>query len=380
MQTNRIAVATFFFINGFVYANWAGRLPELQNYFSVSNTLLGTLLFLGALGALSAMPFSGWLTARFGSRKITQTTALLFCSVVPMLVLLPNIVLAGIFLFILGAANGTVDVAMNAQAVFVERLYQKPIMSSFHGVFSLGMALGAGSAALFSKLECALLPHFLIISLLGVLATTWASFYLVKDAPASVVAPSEAKAPAFLLPTKAVIPLGIIAFCGMTGEGSMGDWSALFVHKVVGETAFFGAIVFGIFAAAMTIGRFLGDYAIERFGKAKVLIYSSLLTIFGLSLALVFISIYTTVIGFFLVGLGLANVVPIVYSSAGNTEGVDPSSGIAMATSIGYAGFFVGPPSIGFLADHFGLRLALCFTLILFGVMLFLVQSQPKKA
>ncbi len=377
MQINRIAVATFFLTNGFLYANWAGRLPEIQHFFDISNATLGILLFLAALGALLAMPFSGWLTAKFGSEKVTYATGMLFCCIVPMLVVVPNFWVAGLFFFIMGIANGTLDVAMNGQAVFVERVYKKPIMSSFHGVFSVGMALGAAVSAGFAKLNYSLFSHLLLVAGLGIVAITWAVRHLLKETTTETT--QKAETPAFMLPTKAILPLGIIAFCGMTGEGTMADWSALFVNKVVGESEYFSALAFGVFGTSMTIGRFLGDYCTAKFGKRKLLIFSSLLTIVGLFIALIYVSIFTAIIGFFLVGLGLANVVPIVYSSAGNTEGVEPSVGIAMATSIGYAGFFVGPPTIGFLADHFGLRVALCFTLVLFVVMLVLCQKMLKK-
>jgi MFS family permease len=377
MKINRIAVATFFFTNGFLYANWAGRLPEIQHFFNISNAILGILLFLAALGALLAMPFSGWLTARFGSERVTYATGMLFCCTVPMLVFVPNYWVAGIFFFILGIANGTLDVAMNGQAVFVERAYNKPIMSSFHGVFSIGMALGAAVSAGFAKLNWSLFSHLLLVAGAGIIAITWAMQHLLKELASETTNKSET--PAFMLPTKAILPLGIIAFCGMTGEGTMADWSALFVNKVVGESEYFSALAFGIFGTSMTVGRFLGDYFTAKFGKRKLLIYSSLFTIVGLFIALIYVSLATSILGFFLVGLGLANVVPIVYSSAGNTEGVEPSVGIAMATSIGYAGFFVGPPTIGFLADHFGLRVALCFTLVLFVVMLVLCKKMLKK-
>jgi len=269
---------------------------------------------------------------------------------------------------------------MNGQAVFVERAYGKSIMSSFHAVFSIGMALGAGAGALFAKFEIALLDHLTLMAVSGGIACIVAAFYLIDDTPNHDGKKEEGSG--FVLPTKAILPLGIVAFCCMSGEGAMADWSAIFMHKVVGKSEYFSAIGYGVFALAMTIGRVFGDYFTEKIGKYKLLIYNSLCAVLGLSIVLIFATTWMTLLGLFLVGIGLATIVPIVYSSAGNMKGVEPSIGIAMATTIGYAGFFVGPPTIGFLSDAFGLRLGLGFILVLFAAMLFLVlkiNSEGRK-
>lgn len=377
MKINRIAVCVFFFVNGFLYANWTARLPEVQRFFEVSDTMLGTMLFTTALGALVAMPFAGWLTIRFGSRKITQVTGIVFCFFVPLLVISANLMIASVLFFMLGFSVGALDVAMNGQAVFVERAYKKPIMSSFHAVFSIGMAIGAGVGGLFTKFDFLLFSHFTIVAIFGILANIWASFYLIDDTPEPSSKAAE-EANHFVLPTKAILPLGIIAFCGMTGEGAMADWSAIFMNKVVGQSEFFSALAFGAFGTAMTIGRIFGDRLSTQWGKSKLLVYSSLCAIIGLAIVIGYVSEVTALTGFFLVGLGLANVVPIVYSTAGNVKGVEPSVGIAMATTVGYAGFFIGPPTIGFLSDQINLRVGLVFVLILFVVMLALVLNRKE--
>jgi MFS family permease len=376
MKTNRIAVATIFFVNGFLYANWTSRLPEMERFFGISHTELGVLLFLCAAGAIIAMPFTGYLNVRFGNEKLTKVTALAFSALLPTVVFTHNFWLAGLSFFLIGMNNGAMDVSMNGQAVFVERLYKKPIMSSFHAIFSVGMALGAGIGAFFSKMDYALLTQFSSMALIGFVANLWATANLIPDNFTEKTVenlPKKKSAAGFQLPTATILPLGIIAFCAMTGEGSMADWSAIFMHKIVGASASFSAIAFGVFATAMVIGRFAGDYLTQKWGIHKLLIINSLCAIFGLSLALIFANTTATLIGFFFVGLGLATVVPIIYSAAGNTKGVEPSVGIAMATTIGYAGFFIGPPVIGFLADQFDLRIALFFTLALFVWMLWLV-------
>jgi MFS family permease len=375
MKINRLAISSFFFFIGFLYANWVARLPELQRLFGVSNATLGTLLLCWAAGAIVAMPFTGWLSVRFGTRSVSQITAFVFCLLVPVIPLFSNLWLIGSLFFLLGMNNGALDVTINGQAVYVERMYDKPIMSSFHGVFSVGMALGAGSGALFAMFSVPLFPHLLVVSCLCFALISWASFHLIKDETTNTAKNTEG-GQTFRLPTKAILPLGIIAFCGMTGEGSMADWSAIYMHKTVGMNEAFSALAFGSFAASMTVGRIFGDYFTRELGKRKLLIYSSLLSFSGLALAILMPSAYIVLFGFFCVGLGLANVVPIVYSTAGNTEGVTPSVGIAMSTTIGYTGFFIGPPVIGYLSDLFSLKIGFVFTLILFVIMFFLVLKK----
>jgi MFS family permease len=380
MTIKRVAVSAFFFATGFLYANWTARIPELQRQFNISNAMLGGLLFTLAAGALIAMPISGVLTTHWGSKKITQWSGILACCVMPFIPIWQNWMLISLVFVLLGFTMGATDVSMNGQAVYIERLWGKSIMSSFHAVYSIGMALGALTGALASKYQLTLDAHFLIVSLFLIATLFWASSHLLDDKPNKDTEESTEKSTLrstfsnhFAMPSRAIIPLGLIGFCCMVGEGAMGDWSALYMNKVVGESPYISALAFGTFGTSMTIGRIFGDALIRKMGKRNLLIMDSTLAFIGLGIALIWPTTWITLAGFFLVGLGLATIVPIVYSTAGNMKGMLPSAGIAMATTIAYTGFFVGPPIIGYLADIFGLRFGLCFTLFLFAVMLFIV-------
>lgn len=380
---NRIAVSTFFFINGFLYANWTARLPELQRFFGLNNAQLGSVLFCIALGSMVAMPFAGWLGSKFGSDAIVKVTALLFCVSIPLVAISQNEWLIRLCFFFLGAASGSMDVTMNGQAVLVERLWGKVIFSSFHAVFSIGMAIGAAVGGVFSNFQIPLQTHLTILAVLGTLPIIWASTKLIKDKPEAVEQViSEEKTDKFLA-LKTILPFGIIAFCCMTGEGSMVDWSAIFMNKVVGQSEVLSAWAFGTFGVAMTIGRVFGDYFTLKLGKQKLMLIDALLSMVGLGIALAFVSVWSTFIGFFLVGLGLSTIVPIVFSSAGNLKNISPSAGISMATSIGYTGFFIGPPTIGYLAEAFDLRVGLGFVLFLFvlmaGIITFISTNKDKS-
>ncbi|GAB2629047.1 MFS transporter [Emticicia sediminis] len=380
---NRIAVSTFFFVNGFLYANWTARLPELQRFFGLNNAQLGSVLFCIALGSIVSMPLAGWLGSKFGSDAIVKVTALLFCVAIPLVAISQNEWIIRLCFFFLGAASGSMDVTMNGQAVLVERLWGKVIFSSFHAVFSIGMAIGAAVGGVFSSFQVPLQSHLFVISVSGVLLSIWASTKLLKDTPtANETVVSESKTDKFLA-LKTILPFGIIAFCCMTGEGSMVDWSAIFMNKVVGQSEVLSAWAFGAFGVSMTIGRIFGDYFTLKLGKQKLMLIDALLSIAGLGITLAFVSVWSTFLGFFLVGLGLSTIVPIVFSSAGNLKNISPSAGISMATSIGYTGFFIGPPTIGYLAEAFGLRVGLGFVLFLFvlmaGIITFISSNKDKS-
>ncbi len=365
----RIGVTLFFFINGFLSANWAARLPEMQRFYEIDNTSLGILLFISATGALIAMPLSGLLSSRRGSNKVTQLTGLLFCFLVPILVLSKEFYFLSAIFFAYGACLGALNVSMNTQAVIVERLAQKPIMSSFHALFSIGMVLGAGSGALFSELSTPLFSHFLIVAFLSIMIIVRGCFHLVSVDQKSIQRKSKDHS-SFWRKLLLILPYGIIAFCGMTGENTMVDWSAIYMNKVIGTTESISALAFGTYALTMTLGRIFGDYIIGLIGKSRMLKITGLFALTGMLLIVIPTFNLMPFLGFLLIGLGLANVAPITYSTAGNIKGIDSSSGVAMASTIGYTGFFVGPPMIGYLGDLYGLRISFMFTLILFVIMI----------
>ncbi|MBT8219499.1 MAG: MFS transporter [Bacteroidia bacterium] len=377
LKKARIAVALFFFINGFVFATWTARLPAIESFYGISHTLLGSILLTSAIGSIIAMPLAGWLNNVYGSRIVTFIAGLCNAASIIGIAIYPSMLIVYPVYFLFGASGGAMDVSMNGQAVLVERSWGRSIMSSFHAVFSIGMFLGAVSGAICTKLEISLSSNLMVVSGFGILCLIWANQYLIEDK--ETVRSVAQGGDGFTWPTRAILPIGLIAFCAMTGEGSMSDWSALYMKEIVGSTETMAAIAFGTFGAAMTIGRLFGDRFTDMIGPSRLMVYDCILAIIGLGLALLFATPVITFIGFFIVGLGLSTIVPIVYSAAGNTPGVNPGVGIAMATTVGYAGFFVGPPVIGFLADSFGLRVALLFTLALFLTMIILVLKRSSS-
>ena len=361
----RIAVKLIFFINGFVHANLAARFPRIQEIFSIDNGTLGIVLLSSSVGALIAMPFTGWLIIRNGSRRITIASVFLYCLSVPLMPVMPGFFGLAFIFFIMGITAGMLDVSMNAQAVMVEQKHNKPIMTSFHALFSIGMVIGAGTGALFVKLQTTLFLHLSIVIGLSILGAAWARYHLIHDKPKEKVA----EGPAFRLPNAAMVSIGVIAFCCMLGEGAMADWSTNYMEKIAGASKALAPIGLSSFALAMTIGRFFGDSIRAKLGDRKLMIYLGIISTVGLSITLLFIHPYVVIAGLFITGLGLSSLVPIAYSIAGNTKDLSPGVGLAMVTTVGYSGFLFGPPIIGFIADLQSLRLALGGVAILFVIM-----------
>ena len=375
ISPSRIAVKLIFFINGFVHANLAARFPRVQELFDIDNGTLGFVLLSSSVGALLAMPFTGWLIIRNGSRRITIFSIFLYCIFVPLVPLMPGLPGLVVLFFIMGLTAGMLDVSMNSQAVMVEKIHEKPIMTSFHALFSIGMVAGAFCGALFVKLETTLFVHFAVIVGMSVTAAAWARYHLIHDKPKE----KEVDGPAFRLPNAAMVSIGVIAFCCMLGEGAMADWSTNYMENIAMASPALAPLGLSAFALAMTIGRFFGDGARLKFGDRKLMVMCGLISTMGIALTLLFNNPYSVIAGLFIIGIGLSSIVPIAYSIAGNSKNLPPGVGLAMVTTVGYSGFLFGPPIIGLLANWQSLRIALTVVAFLFVIMTFL-SARYKSA
>jgi MFS family permease len=375
LSPSRIAVKLIFFINGFVHANLAARFPRVQELFDIDNGTLGFVLLSSSVGALLAMPFTGWLIIRNGSRRITIFSIFLYCIFVPLVPLMPGLPGLVVLFFIMGLTAGMLDVSMNSQAVMVEKIHEKPIMTSFHALFSIGMVAGAFCGALFVKLETTLFVHFAVIVGMSVAAAAWARYHLIHDKPKE----KEVDGPAFRLPNAAMVSIGVIAFCCMLGEGAMADWSTNYMENIAMASPALAPLGLSAFALAMTIGRFFGDGARLKFGDRKLMVMCGLISTMGIALTLLFNNPYSVIAGLFIIGIGLSSIVPIAYSIAGNSKNLPPGVGLAMVTTVGYSGFLFGPPIIGLLANWQSLRIALMVVAFLFVIMTFL-SARYKSA
>ncbi|MEP6734988.1 MAG: MFS transporter [Chryseolinea sp.] len=356
MLRHRIAVNIAFFVNGFVLANWASRLPRIQEIYQIDDGTIGLVLLALSIGAVIAMPFTGWVIIRNGSKKITIVSATAYCLIISLIPIVPSLYFLLAVFFLMGVSTGIMDVAMNAQAILVEQEYKRSIITSFHALFSIGMMLGASASAFVMEQGMQIAYHFWVVSGVAVAGVIWAAGNLVIDNPTPGV---KSDGPLFRIPNRSLVSIGIIAFCCMISEGAVSDWSVNFMENVVHSKKAVAPLALSAFATAMTIGRLAGDKARNRFGDKLMIVGGGFMAITGTLLAVILTTEYGSIAGFFLVGIGLSTIIPIAYSIAGNEKGLPPGVGLAMVTTVGYSGFLIGPPLIGFIADAKSLHTAM---------------------
>jgi len=373
--TARLSVLAVFFFNGFAIASWFVRIPAVRNDLSLSEGLLGVALLGVAVGAMASMPVAGALASRFGSRRVVGATALLLAvSLVPP-ALAPNLFFLVLALVLLGAANGALDVSMNAQAVAVEERYGRPIMSSFHAAFSFGGLAGAAGGGVIASLGVGTLAHLSAVAALCAVAALVAYRPLL---PASADA-AGGDTPAFARPTRALLGLGIISFCVLLGEGAMADWSAVYLNGTLQTGPGLAAAGYAAFSLTMAFGRLFGDRLIERVGSATLVRLCGALAAVGLGVALTVANPVAALVGFACAGAGFSIVFPAALSAAGRTEGMAAGPALAAVSTAGYTGFLIGPPTIGFVAELVGLGGALYIVVALSTAIVLLAGAVRGK-
>lgn len=361
IDRRRAAVTALFFANGFGFGAWVAHLPLFKTRLGLSDGVLGSALFCASLASLVAMPLLGTLIARYGSRG-AATGASIAASVLLVLPFLAASLLEFVFAAIaIGAAYSAMDVAMNAQAVALEARRARAIMSSFHAFFSTGGLVGSVASALLIARGLSIEADGAIVALTACAFVAVALPFLTGEAEVAQAAQSRR---AQLNALRPVALFGALAFLGLVGEGAMSDWSGIYLRSSLAVAAAASAAGFGAFSIAMAVGRGLGDAIVARAGAARTLVAGSLLATAALAGALLVHTAWAAYLGFVLVGLGLANVIPILFSAAGRVRSLPPGVGIASVSTLGYAGFLVGPPAIGFTSDAFGLRIALTLVVV----------------
>ena len=356
----RIAVGGLFFICGVAFACWASRIPQVQAALALSPGTLGAAIAGLGAGSFVAMPVSGWLTIRFGSRPIAASAALA-CSLSLILPALAwNAVSLAAALVVFGAAIGVLDVAMNAQAVELEHRVGRPILSGLHALFSAGGMSGAALGGLIASWHVPVLTHLTV-------AAVVLSGAAVALVPALIATPPPAPGEpgTRLRLSRALVGLSVLGACVMIGEGAMADWTPVYLATVIGTGPGLAASGYAVFSATMMIGRLLGDRLTERVGRVRLVRLGTVLAGAGLSAALLLGTLPSALAGFACVGAGFSVAVPLVFSAAGRLDSRSAGPGLAAVTTAGYLGFLAGPPIIGFVAQAFTLPLALALVVVL---------------
>ena len=369
----RIGCAIFFFISGFGYSSWASRIPTIKHQLHLNEAQLGTVLFALPIGLMFTMPVTSWLLTRYSSRAIILSGSLLL-SVILILVGISNTMLELIvILFCFGSARNLMTLSVNTQAVAVQGLYAKSIMATFHGIWSLAGFAGAAFGLLMVYFNVATSWHFLFVSI----ALAALTLYFINDTLYQKPVP-QPRRPVFSLPDKYLLKFSLICFACMACENTMYDWSALYFQKEVHAGKTTATAAFVLYLVAMTTGRFFGDKLVTRLGIKTVLKFSGAFIFCGLMLAVALPYLAVAAFGFILVGFGVSCVVPMVFSLAGKSKSMSSSSALASISTIGYLGFLLVPPFVGFVAQTASLRLS--FGLIaMFGAVIVYFVSKIKE-
>jgi predicted MFS family arabinose efflux permease len=378
LSSARRATRAQFAALGTLAGTWGAHVPSVKLHYVLGEAMLSTVLLAAAVGAVASLFAAGRIVARLGARKTAMVAACVMCAVLGVVLVLPNLAVLLPLMMLFGAAMSVFDVAINTEGSELETLSGRAIMSNLHGMFSVGGMVGAGVASVLLRagiapalqlaLVCAAVAAFAVVSARGMLDT-----HVAQAADASEKAH-------FAWPRGLLLVLGLLIFAGMTAEGVMYDWSVLYLKQDIGMPQAQAALGYATFAAAMALARFGGDALRARYSERALLGAGAALSATAMAVVLLSANAWIALVGFALVGAGLAPVAPILFNAATRVPGVSRAAAIASVTSIGYSGFMVGPPLIGGIAQNSSLTAALG-VVVLAAVMLALgARYVPDKA
>lgn len=354
-----------FLLAGFSAAAWASLVPVAKAATGVNEGQLGLVLLCLGIGSLLAMPVSGVVSTRHGCRKVLMVCGVALCACLPLLALVQNVFTLAAALFFFGAMIGIFDCVMNIQAVIVERDSKRPLMSGFHGFFSLGGLLGAATTSAIMDLGVSPFATVSGIALAGVLLLMTIQRHILPYG-------NPAEGPPFALPRGEVLFLGMLCMTVFLVEGSMMDWSAVMLTENHGMPVAQAGYGFAAFSLTMTFGRLTGDRIVARVGRRRVVTVGGLLAMGGILLATLVPLWQAALLGYAMVGLGCSNIVPVLFTAVGRQTSMPQSVAVPAMSTLGYAGVLAGPAAIGFIAHHSSLPMAF---LLVAALMLFVAIS-----
>ncbi|MXN92958.1 MFS transporter [Flavobacterium sp. Sd200] len=370
----RIAVSAMFFMAGLIFSSWASRIGTIQQKLNLSEAELGAVLFALPVGLILSLPISGWAVTKIGSKKVLAAALTLYGLALISLGLSTTVPMLVGCLVVFGLGSNAVNISVNTQAVATEAMYPKPILASFHGLWSLAGFLGAGIGTLMIGYNIMPVIHFSGIAIVSTTTIFICWKYFHEDGAKKT---DGEKTRAFVMPDKSLITLGVIAFCSMVIEGAMFDWSVIYFKKVIMAVGAWQGAGYTAGMCFMAAGRFVADWFSHKFGLKATLQVSGALSTIGLLTLVIFPYLYPAIIGFMFVGAGISSVVPMVYSAAGRSLTMKPGAAIAAVSTISFLGFLIGPPVIGFLAGLFTLKISFVFLAVM-GVCVIAFSTKAK--
>lgn len=362
-----VAVGLVFMTISTLFGSWVTRIPDIKTMLNFDEGTLGLSLLGMSIGALLMMPFSAWVMSKFGTGKTMFIGVIVATFTMALPAFATSFWSLVALLFLAGLLHGLTDVAMNAAAAAIEQTQKIRILSTCHGMFSLGGMLGAVLGSYLAGLGVSVQMHLMSVSIFMIVVVLLFSKTLlnVED-----VETEEGKL--FVLPSGALIGLAIVGFVIMMGEGAVADWSAIYIRDYLSGSAAMAGLGFAGFSLTMAIGRFTGDAIIPKYGSKAIIQFGSVLGAIGLAAVIFIPNIYVAIAGFTIIGLGFSCVVPILFSAAAKVPGVVPGTGIAAVTTSGIFGFLIGPPSIGMIANQFSLTFAYGCMMVLVIIAIFI--------
>lgn len=368
------AVGALFILAGALFGVWASRIPAVTEKHDLTPNGLGLLLLVMAFGSTVAFALSGWASDRIGAPRVARAFGLACSASLILAAFAPTVWLLAIALFLFGATMGGLDVAMNAWATEVDRQRSRPVISALHAMFSVGAGLGAASGYLAATVELGMPAHFAIASVFFAAICLW---FAVVPWPVETNRRAPG-APIYAMPKGPLIVVAIIAFCASIGEGGMADWSAIFLVRVTEASEADAALGYTIFSIAMVAMRLIGDRFVLRFGAVAAGRFSGAIAAAGSLIAITFGTFPAALIGFGLMGIGYALIMPLAFTRAANDGTMSPGAAIAAVATLGYGGVMLGPPLIGFIAGATSIRTALA-VLSVFALLIIVLAGVLAK-
>ena len=365
----RIANTVFFFISGFGYSSWASRIPAIKAQLHLSEAQFGAVLFAFPVGLMLTMPFTGRLLNKYSSRYCMLLGAILFNLVLALPGFAAFVWQLVIILLIFGSSRNILNLSMNAQALEVQKLYPKSVMTTFHAVWSLAGFVGAGLGYIMVTQKIAPSFHLLGVSVAMMAVIAWIYPQTIYTEPV------KEKKKFFSMPDKNLIKFAIICFVSMACENTMYDWSGIYFQNILHASPKWTTAAFVFFMTAVTLGRFLGDFAVFKYGIKPILFYSGIFISSGFLICFLFPFISTTIIGYFLIGIGVSCFVPLVFSIAGKSKSLSNGSALTSISTIGYLGFLIVPPMVGFISEILSMKWAFLIMAFLGLIMIFMVNK-----
>jgi predicted MFS family arabinose efflux permease len=361
-RLEQLSTRIVFFIAGFVMAAWAPLVPFAKARAAIDDGVLGLILLCLGVGSIVTMPLSGALAARFGCRLVIAASTVLLCLTLPLLATVATLPLLVAVVLVFGAGVGALDVAINIQAIIVERASGRPMMSGFHGQFSLGGIAGAAGVTALLGAGSSPPAATLCVSIATIALLAMAVLHLLPYG-------ARREGPTFAVPHGVVLFIGVLCFVAFLTEGAVLDWSAVFLTSARGMETSYAGVGYAAFALTMTIGRLTGDRIVQRFGGANVIVFGGLCAALGFTLAALAPFWQPALLGYALVGVGCSNVVPVLFTSVGRQTVMPEHVAVPAITTLGYAGILAGPAVIGFVAHAASLPTAfLMLAIALLGV------------